>query len=88
MIAASQENIKEGNVIICFIHVNGVRQVYDCNVLSVNEKGASIVYLEGYKSRNDFVFFENIAAKVDRRRKRISVANNAFEGRFIEFKSK
>ena len=80
---ASQENIKVKNIIICFID----GEAFDCNVLSTDENAAHVVYLEGYKSRNTFVPYKDIAAKLDKRKPRISVANGAFEGNFLEFKT-
>jgi hypothetical protein len=82
-------NVKEGDVIIAMIDEwrNGEKSAFDGNVLFVNDKGAEVVYLSGYRSRNDFVEWANIVAKVDRRKPVISVADGTFSGNFMEFES-
>lgn len=88
-IAASPETVKEDNVIICMIDEfrNGKKEAFDCHVLYTNEKGAEVVYLSGYKSRNDFVEWADMVAKVDKRKPRITVADGTFSGHFMEFNS-
>lgn len=88
-ITASQDTVKEGNVIICMIdeYRNNNKEAFDCNILSVNEKGADVVYLSGYKSRNDFVEWSDMVAKVDKRKPQITVADGTFTGHFAVFSS-
>lgn len=88
-ITASPETVKENNVIICMIDEwnNGDKSAYDCRAHTMNSEGVNVVYLSGYRSRNDFVKWEDVVAKVDKRKPEIIVANGAFKGHFLEFKA-
>lgn len=60
-------SIKDNDIIICMIDEwnNGEKCPFDCHILTRNNKGFDVVYLSGYRSRNDFVPLENVIAKVD-----------------------
>lgn len=86
-IYANQLTINEKDVIIfnCDEYRNGNVQQFDGHVLTVTSKGVDVLYLSGYKSRNDFITWENIIAKVDLSYPIKKLTNAPFEGRFIEF---
>jgi len=81
--------VKVDDVVICLIDEwkTGKKTAFDCNVLSKNEKGVDVVYLSGYRSRNDFVEWDDIVAKVDKSLPWISLAKEySFSGNFHVFK--
>jgi len=60
--------------------------IYDGEVLSVDEKGVTVVYLyDGYKSGTDDVLLEDILAKVDLKAPRIKLKNTPYSGNFIVY---
>jgi hypothetical protein len=83
------DNVKEGDVVIAMIDEwrDGSVNAFDCNVLDINDKGVEVVYLSGYRSRNDFVEWGNVVAKVDKSKPVVSVANGTFSGHFMSFES-
>ena len=84
---ASAETINVGNRII-FLHDeygDGNEYDFDGTVQLIDEMGVHVVYLSGYRSRNDFILWENILAKVDRRRKWVKLALSTCSGHFLEF---
>jgi ABC-type branched-subunit amino acid transport system substrate-binding protein len=84
---ASSINIKKGNVIVfnCDEYRNGNTSEYDGHVVSVCDKGVDVIYLSGYKSRNDFIKWKDILAKLDRRKPWIKLTNAAYKGQFLQF---
>ncbi len=86
---ANPETIKTNNTIIfsCDEWRDGNKNEFDGTVQSVSDDGAHVVYLSGYRSRNDFIPFSDIIAKLDKRRPVRSLKNAPFRGHFIEFES-
>ena len=84
---ASSENIKVGNTIIfnCDEYNDGNTQDFDGHVQIVDEKGVHVVYLSGYRSRNDFIPYSDVLAKVDKRKAWIRLSNVPYSGNFVEF---
>ena len=84
---ASRENIKIGNTIIfkCDEYRTGRMQDFDGEIQSINDKGVDVIYLSGYKSRNDFIPWADICAKLDKRKPYINLSNASFCGHFLEF---
>lgn len=64
---------------------DGTKTEFDGTVLSVNNLGVDVLYLSGYRSRNDFIPFEDIIAKLDLKKPIIHLKNAPFTGRFIEY---
>lgn len=79
--------IKTGDTVICMIDEwrRGEKQAFDGTVTWKNERGVDVCYLSGYRSRNDFVEWGDVVAKLDMRCKRVTVADGAFEGHFRVF---
>lgn len=87
---ASNKTIKEGNTIIfvCDVYRDGDYKEYDGNVLFTTEDGAEVLFLEGYKSRNELVPWNKIVAKVDKHKPYISLMPEiSYSGHFIKFDS-
>ena len=65
-----EDEICVGNIVIFRVDEwgDGRKSEFDGHVISMNEKGVDVVYLSGYRSRNDFIEWEDIVAKVDKRR--------------------
>lgn len=84
---ASQESIKKGNTIIFNVdeYRDGNIDQFDGHVLSVSDQGVSVVYLSGYKSRNDDICWKDVIAKLDKRRPWIKLSQAPFSGHFAEF---
>jgi hypothetical protein len=84
---ANSETIKINNVIIfrCDEWRNGNKTEFDGHVQSVREEGVNVVYLSGYRSRNDFIPFSDIIAKLDKSRPHVKLKNAPYNGRFVEF---
>lgn len=87
MTIASMDTIKPNNIVICRIKDNISKEddYWDCNVIGTYENFVTVCYLEGYKSRTDNIQYKDIIAKVDQRRKWISLPNNIFKGQFLVF---
>lgn len=88
MITPDKDNIKVGNTLIfrCDEYRDGNITEYDGHVILVGDKGADLIYLSGYKSRNDFIPWKDIIAKVDKRKQWITLQGEApYSGNFIEF---
>ena len=84
---ASRENIKIGNVVIfsCDEYRNGNTQEFDGHVQVIDDKGVDVLYLSGYKSRNDHIKWADIIAKLDMRKPYIKLDNAPFSGHFVQF---
>ena len=84
---ASAKNIAVGNTIVFNCEeYQGQPDVFDGSVQLVDEKGVCVVYLSGYKSRNDFIPWKDIIAKLDKRYRWITLKGNApYSGHFLEF---
>ena len=63
------KNVNLKNVVICNIDEwsDGRVDTFDCNITDIREDGIDVIYLSGYRSRNDFVKWEDVLAKVDKR---------------------
>lgn len=61
------KNIKLKDTVICRIDEwrDGNLSWYDGTVISKTAKGVDVIYLSGYRSRNDFVEWKDICAVVD-----------------------
>ena len=84
---ATQEDIKPKNIIIfkCDEFGSGNIQEFDGHVQIVDEKGVDVVYSSGGRSRNDFIPYSDILAKLDKRKPYIKLANAPYSGHFIEY---
>lgn len=82
-------SVSVGDTLICMIDEwsRGDKQAFDGHVTWKNERGVDVCYLSGYRSRNDFVEWKDVVAKLDMRCKRVRVADGAFEGHFRVFAS-
>lgn len=83
----SVKDLKIGDIIIflCDEWRDGQKSDFDGNILSVSETGVDVVYLSGYRSRNDFIPFDDIVAKVDKSMPEIKLNRANYRGRFIEY---
>ena len=83
---ASKNTIKINNTIVfyCDEYNNGDIEAFDGTVQTINEKGVDVVYLSGYQSRNDFILWKDIIAKLDKRRTWIGLPCG-YSGQFLEF---
>lgn len=81
------KNIIEGDIIIFRVDEfrDGNIQEFDGNVLFVNNKGVDVVYLSGYRSRNDFIPYKDVIAKLDKSMPSITLKNAPFTGHFVEY---
>ena len=84
---ANADVINVDNTIIfrCDEWRDGNISEFDGHVQSVREDGVDVVYLSGHRSRNDFIPFKDIIAKLDKRKPYISLKNAPYRGHFIEF---
>lgn len=82
--------IKKSDVLICMIdeYRQGKKDAFDCHIISMKENGVDVCYLSGYRSRNDFVPWTDIVAKVDMEQPVILIADGAFRGHFTVFDHK
>ena len=88
MTVANKDTIKENNIIIfsCDMYRDNDYTEYDGHVLYLTDKGAEVVFLEGYKSRNELVPWDKIIAKVDKSKPYISLMPEvAYSGHFVLF---
>lgn len=84
---ASIENIKEGDKIIFKVdeyRSKGWMEM-DGDVLYTKDNGVEVLYLSGYKSRNDFIPWKDILAKVDLSLPWVKLKNTPFSGNFLVF---
>ena len=81
-------NIKVKDTIIFFVDEwrDGRRSEMDGTVQIIDKKGAHVLYLSGYRSRNDFIPWCDIVAKVDLKKPRVSIKNICYNGNFVIFK--
>jgi hypothetical protein len=84
---ASKENVKVGNTIIfnCDEFRNNDIQEFDGHVQIVDDEGVHVVYLSGYRSRNDHILWADVLAKLDKRKPYIKLTNATYSGHFVEF---
>jgi hypothetical protein len=86
---ATPETIKINNTIIfcCDEWRDGNKSEFDGTVQLVSDDGVNVVYLSGYRCRNDFIPFSDIIAKLDKRCPVKSLKNAPFRGHFVEFEN-
>jgi len=84
---ASKDNIKVDNTVIfkCDEYRRGDIQEFDGNVQRVDDKGIDVIYLSGHKSRNDFIPYSDVLAKLDKRKPYVKLTNAPYSGHFIEY---
>ena len=81
------KNINVDDVVIFRVdeYRNGNICEFDGHVQIVNKLGVYVLYLSGYRSRNDFIEYKDIIAKVDKSMPIITLKNAPFTGHFIEY---
>jgi len=79
--------IMVGDTVICLIDEwrSGRKKSFDATVMSKTEKGVDVLYLSGFRSRNDFVEWVDIIAQVDLSLPRVSLGDHGFIGNFRVF---
>lgn len=84
---ADINTVKQDDTVIflCDEYRNGKKECFDGKVLYTTEQGAEVLYLSGYRSRNDLVPFEDIIAKVDLSMPEIKLDEHPYSGHFIKF---
>ncbi len=84
---ASTDTLELGDKVIfrCDEYGDGNIVDFDGSVQDINDKGVDVLYLSGYKSRNDFIPFKDVIAKVDLKAPRIKLKSGSFSGHLIEF---
>ena len=84
---ASKESIKVDDVIIFRVDEwrDGTKTEFDGNVQSVRDDGLDLIYLSGHRSRNDFIPWSDVIAKVDRSQPRVKLDNAPYSGNFLQF---
>lgn len=89
-IKADENAIKVGDTIIfsCSEYNNGEFSEFDGTVLFVDKESVDVIYLSGYRSRNDSVKYKDIIAKVDISMPYIKLENAPYSGHFIVFDKK
>lgn len=75
---ANKTTISVGDAIIfyCDEYRDGNIMEFDGVVQSINDKGVDVLYLSGYRSRNDFILFKDIIAKSDDTCERVDLREN------------
>lgn len=83
-----QKSVVVGDTIICMVDEwrSGKKVAFDGTVLFKNERGVDIVYLSGFRSRNDFVEWVDIVAKLDLSYPKVELKEEGFSGHFQVFK--
>ena len=84
---ACRDNVLVGNVVIFLVDEfrNGNIEEFDGNVLGITAKGIDVIYLSGHRSRNDFIPWKDVLAKVDKRRSWVKLKNCVYSGNFLVF---
>lgn len=84
---ASQNEIKIDNTIIFNVDEYRDNHIvdFDGKVQNVSENGVDVIYVSGYKSRNDFISWKDIIAKLDMRRPYVKLKKSSFSRHFLEF---
>ncbi|MDH3354503.1 MAG: hypothetical protein OEL79_04730 [Chromatiales bacterium] len=84
---ASADNVKVGNTLIfkCDEFSDGRPQEFDGQVQMVKDDGVDVIYLSGYRSRNDFIPWADILAKLDKRKPYIKLDSAPYSGHFVEY---
>lgn len=89
---AGHDTVAVGDTVIAMVdeYHRGEKCAFDGTVMHVNKEGVDILYLSGYRSRNDFVPFRDLLAKVDKSAPHVAVPDTysdaiAFTGNFQLF---
>jgi hypothetical protein len=84
---ANEACVKKGDTIIFNVdeYRDGSIDQFDGHVLSASDQGVSVVYLSGYKSRNDDISWSDVIAKLDKRKPYIKLKRAPFSGHFVEY---
>ena len=84
---ATKKNLLEGDTVIflCDEYRRGEKSAFDGQIQFVNDETVSVIYLSGYKSRNDDIPYEDILAKVDKSKPWVELEVN-YSGHFQVFK--
>jgi hypothetical protein len=77
-----------GDTVICLIDEwrKGSKSAFDGQITTKNEKGVDVLYLSSFRSRNDFVEWHDIVAKLDKSLPWIELDGYGFSGHFNVFK--
>jgi hypothetical protein len=83
----SADKINKGDTLICMIDEwnEGDKESFDCHITSFEETGVNVIYLSGFRSRNDFVPWEDVVAKVDLGKPWIDLEGTVYKGNFEVF---
>lgn len=83
----ASDKVAVNNVVICLVdeYRQGKKEAFDAHVQRVQDNGIDVIYLSGHRSRNDFVPWVDVLAKVDKRKPRIKLKNTPFSGHFEVF---
>lgn len=86
---AKKASVKKGDVVIALVDEwnDGRKMAFDGHVQQVREDGVELLYLSGHRSRNDFVPWADVVARVDRGKPRITLGDTGFVGHFDTFGS-
>ena len=81
------KHIKKDDTVICKIDEwrDDNPSWFDGTVISKNKKGVDVLYLSGYRSRNDFVEWKDICAVVDMSLPWVSIPDVPYQGNFRIF---
>lgn len=79
--------LSEGDTIIfrCDEWRDGRMCEFDGHVQGVRENGVDVLYLSGYRSRNNFIEWKDIIAKVDLSKPCVRLKDAPFSGHFHVF---
>ncbi len=82
---ANALNVKVGNTVIFLVDEwrNGEKSDFDGSVTSVTDTGVDVCYLSGFRSRNDFIPWSDVLAKLDKRRAWVKVPDTCYSGHFL-----
>ena len=84
---ASKSTISKKDILICMVeeYAEQGKEAFDCTITSIDDDSVDVLYLSGYKSRNDTVPFSDVVAKVDLKQPVSLVADGIFKGHFLVF---
>jgi hypothetical protein len=84
---ANKDTIKVGDTLIfkCDESRDGDVSEYDGEVQIINVDTVSMIYLSGYRNRNDDIKFDDVIAKVDLSQPKIKLVDAPYKGNFIVF---
>lgn len=83
-----KDTIKVDDVLIVNVdeYRDGDIHQFDGHVQKIRDEGVDVIYLSGYRSRNDFIPWKDVIAKVDLKKPYISLGERApYSGNFTVF---